>query len=603
MRKVIIGLAILFVLLIAILILAIWNVNTYLEHNRETFAGMASDAAGREVSFEGAKVAFASGLAIRVTGLRVAEDPRFGQVDFLSLDEAYVGVRILPALQQRIEVSGIRLDAPMIRVIQTADGFNFSTLGGGAEESSGETAVEEPGPPAEEGAPLALAIAVLEIVDGSIFYEDRTSPDGLFLVIDEFKTSGTDLALDGPISIDFSGLARSAKEADAGIESRLEGEVRLESLNLMAGTVRLKSPSFHPAIFGVRLEEGDVVERIDSLEIEAVLTADPAKSGYPVQIRSEEARLAGFDLDSIDIDVVYRDSPRGSEIQIDQVLIELAGGSVDLSGDAVLGEPSRSPFDLRTEIRELDSGELAAALLGLPAGMLSGKLGGNIALQGDSLEWESLKRSLRGSLDLQIGEGALEQANLLNSLVGRLLADPGFGQLVAGSIRDVAPDALEGDRTPFEAIDMALEIADGAIRAKDVSMKTNDFALQTEGRVGLDGAISADGTIRFSEDLSRKILAKADRLRPILSDGDTVELPLRVGGTTDAPSLVPDLAALSEKATAGAKEELTNRAAKELGDALFGKKREGDPEDPARDADRDETESRIKEGLGRFLGR
>ena len=603
MRKVIIGLAILFVLVIAIVILAISNVNTYLEQNRETLAGLASDAAGREVSFEGAEVAFASGLAVRVTGLRVAEDPRFDQADFLSLDEAYVGVRILPALQQRIEVSGIRLDAPMIRVIQTADGFNFSTLGAGGEESPGETAAEEPAPPAEEGAPLAVAIAALEIVGGSISYEDRTTPDGLFLVIDEFQTSGTDLALDGPISIDFSGLARSAKEADTGLESRLEGEVRLESLDLMAGRVRLKSPSFHPAIFGVRLEEGDVVERIDSLEIEAVLTADPAKSGYPVQIRSEEARLAGFDLDSIGIDVVYRDSPRGSEIQIDQILIGLAGGSVDVSGDAVLGEPSRSPFDLSTEIRDLDSGELAAALLGLPAGMLSGKLGGDIVLKGDSLEWESLKRSLRGSLDLQIGEGALEQANVLKSLVSRLLADPGLGQLVAGSIRDVAPDALEGDRTPFEAIDMALEIADGAIRAEDVSMKTSDFALQTAGTVGLDGAISADGTIRFSEDLSRKILAKADRLRPILSDGDTVAIPLRFGGTTDAPSLVPDLAALSEKATAGAKEELTNRAAKELGDALFGKKREDDPEDAARDADRDETESRIKEGLGRFLDR
>ena len=134
MRKVIIGLAILFVLVIAIVILAISNVNTYLEENRETLAGLASDAAGREVSFEGAEVAFASGLAVRVKGLRVAEDPRFGQVDFLSLDEAYVGVRILPALQQRIEVSGIRLDAPMIRVIRTADGFNFSTLGGGGEE-------------------------------------------------------------------------------------------------------------------------------------------------------------------------------------------------------------------------------------------------------------------------------------------------------------------------------------------------------------------------------------------------------------------------------------------------------------------------------------
>ena len=61
---------------------------------------------------------------------------------------------------------------------------------------------------------------------------------------------------------------------------------------------------------------------------------------------------------------------------------------------------------------------------------------------------------------------------------------------------------------------------------------------------------------------SQKILAKADRLAPLLGEGDRVTLPLRFGGTTDAPSFAPDLTALSAKA----RDELRNRAAEEIGE-------------------------------------
>ena len=597
MRRVVIGLTILILVLIVAVVVAIFNVNTYLEENRETLTGLASDAVGREVSFEAAEVAFSSGLAVRVVGLRIAEDPRFGPLDFLRLEEAYLGLRILPALQRRIEVSGIRFDAPTIRIVQTAEGFNFSALVG-----QGEAPPNEPSP-AEEGAPLAVAIALLEITGGTIHFEDRTSSEGLSLVIDGFETSGTDLALEGPIAIGFSGRARSAKAAETGLASRLEGEIRLGSLDPLEGTLRLQSPTFHPAIFGVRFEEGAAVERIDSLEIDVVLAANPAKSGVPVRVRSQNARLAGFDLDSIAVDLVYHDTARGSRGKMDQVAIALAGGSVDLTGEVVLGEPDASPFDLMTKIQNLDSGELAAALLGWPPGMLSGRLGGELALRGDSLEWESLKRSLAGSLRFEIGEGALEQVNVLNSLVGRLVADPGLGQLAAHSIRDVAPNALAGDRTPFETIDMALEIAEGAITARDLSLEAGDFAIQAVGTLGLDGSIAAEGTIRFSQDLSQKILAKADWFAAILADGEIVTLPLRFGGTTDAPSLMPDLAALSQMATASAKKEVTDRVTKKLGDAIFGRNHRTPEGDAAGEADRDSAEDLLKEGLGRLLGR
>ena len=581
----------LLVLLVVVAVVAISNVNGYLAENRETLAGLASDAAGRKVSFEKAEVAFSSGLAVRIAGLRVAEDPAFGKADFLRLDDAYVGVKVLPALSGRIEVSGIRLDAPTIRVIQTQRGFNFWTLGGD------EASDDAPQGDVEEAAPLAVAIAVLNIQAGTIMFEDRTSKEGLSLVLEDVETSGTDLSLDGPIALEFETRIRSTKAADKGLESYLSGGVAIESLATMAGTVALRSPILHPAIFGVRLEEGDVVEGLGNLRIDGILPPNTGNSGYSVNIRSSDARLSGFDLNEIAIDLLYRDARRGAEVTLDQVALGLAGGRIDLSGDMVLGEPGASPFNLKTRLKDLDSGELASILLGVPAGALSGTLGGDIDLAGDSLEWETLKKSLTGSLKLDVGDGALEQVNILKALVGRLTKDPGLGQLAATSIRDVIPGALSGDRTPFEGIKMALEILNGAVHARDLRVAAGDFAIDAIGSVRLDGAVNADGKILFSEDLSQKILAQVDGLGALLGDGKQIALPLHFGGTAGSPSITPDLRALSS----AAKQKLKNRAAKELGDAIFGKRKADDG--AQQNSDRDSAEELIREGLGRFLGR
>jgi hypothetical protein len=82
-----------------------------------------------------------------------------------------------------------------------------------------------------------------------------------------------------------------------------------------------------------------------------------------------------------------------------------------------------------------------------------------------------------------------------------------------------------------------------------------------------------------------------------------VTLPLRIGGTASSPTVVPDIRALTLKASAGAKQELTNRAAKEIGDAIFGKKKRGGAVDPDKESNRNSTEGLIREGLGRLLGR
>jgi hypothetical protein len=596
MRKFVIGIAVLSTLVVGALVLAVTNANKLLEENREALAALASDAAGRAVRFDRAEVAFSRGLAIRLDGLRVGEDPRFGESDFLTLDSAFVGVEIWPALFRRIEVSGLRLEGPTIRVIQTAEGFNFSSLG--AAEGGSDSQPDS----GEQSQPLALVIAAFEIRAGTIVFEDQSADSGLSLTIEDFETSGMDVSLDGPLAIAFSGLLRPTK-GDSRISSLFEGELEIEDLASGAGRLRLRSPSFHPLLFGLQFGDPNRIEHLDGVELEIGMPGNSAAPSYQISLGSSAGALAGFDLENLEVELRYSES----KLDVERLAVGLADGKVEVSGDLSFGEAGRSPFELETRLSDLDSGELVAILLDLPRGLVSGRIDGDVSLSGDSLEWETLKRSLAGKVRLEIAQGALENTNLLGSLVNRLVADPGLGALAARSIRDVAPTALQGDRTPFGSAILAASVSQGAVYADALELEAEDFTIRASARIGLDGAVSGKGTIRFSETLSSNILVKAGELAPLLGDGDVVELPLRLGGSATSPSLRPDLNAMAANAKASVTPEVTRSAARKLTDAIFGKKKkkskaeEGEPESE-REQQRRAAEDLLNQGLGRLFG-
>jgi uncharacterized protein involved in outer membrane biogenesis len=613
MRKLLIAVLVVVLLVVGIVVLAVVNVNALLEENRGELTRLASDAAGRDVTFERAEVAFPGRLSIEVRGLRVSEDPRFGQGDFLSLESAYVDVELWPALQRRIEVAGIRLDRPTIRIVQTTQGFNFASLGAtepaaGAPPSSGSPNPPGSGEPGtgdgSTSPPIALAIAGFQIEGATILYEDRTSKPPVALTLEDFDSSGTDIigaAAGEPIVIHFSGLARptAAKPGTdaAKLASRLEGVVRVTDLEAGALDLQLESPSLHPLLLGFDFEEGDAVEHLDGFDVTVSVPANAATAGYPIHVVSSGGRLAGFDYKSLDTKILFR-TPK---VDIENLALGIVGGQVGLAGTLTLGPPNRSPFHFDTRLSDLDADALAVILLGTKPGILSGRVGAKIDLAGDSLDWEVLKRSLAGKIDLSVREGALEQVNLLDRLVERLLLDPGLGQLAANAIREAAPEALAGDRTAFENIELDLAVAKGTIKADALQLKSGDFALLGTGTLGLDGSVDGTGRVRLSDGLSAKILKKAGAAGPLLGGADkVVELPIAFGGTTAAMTLQPDLAALAARARANATDEVLQDTARKLTDALLGKKKkaptEGQEETQA-DRDRAATEDMLNRGL------
>lgn len=598
-------------LLVVLGVVAFLNLNALLARNRDRIAGLASEAAGRTVTFESASVAFSSGLAIRIDGLRVAEDPRFGKTDFVVLESGFVEVALWPALQRRIEVRGVRLVRPVIQLVETKRGYNFASLGG-------SDAPAEPTAPGDETPPMALVVAALEIEDGTLVYADRTTQDGLALTLGDLESEVANLTGEGPLRVDFSGTLRPT-DGDATLASALAGTLEIRDRATGEGELHLTSPSFAPRLLGIDLSEGADREHLDDLDLRIGLPADAGKTGHPIALRAGSARLAGFDLEQIDGALVYRDA----SLRIDRLGLGIAGGEAALKGRVAFGAPGQSPFDLDLKLEALDSDELAHVLLGVPRGLVSGRIGGELDLAGKSLDWETLSRTLAGHVNLELGSGALEGVNVLNALSARLVGDPGLGQFLASSLREAAPEALKGERTPFELLRLALELDQGRLRAENLQLTAKDFGIAARGGLGLDGLLDGDGRIRFSPELSQKILKKADRFAPLIADGDAVVLPLRLGGKLSAPFLRPDLGALSAHARDVATDELKEKAAKKLTDAIFGKKKnrkkqdgeaaegeaaEGAAADDGTDApsqrelEREAAKDLVEQGLGRLLG-
>ncbi len=199
-------------------------------------------------------------------------------------------------------------------------------------------------------------------------------------------------------------------------------------------------------------------------------------------------------------------------------------------------------------------------------------------------------------------EGALEQVNLLDTLVGRMVSDPGLGTLMASSLRAAAPDALSGNRTEIQDLALGFDVEGGTFTSKELKLDAGDFAVSGAGKVGLDGSVAGSGTFLLSEAISQKLVQKTDALSALQGEGGRLGIPIAIGGTATAMSLQPDLSAL----TASAKRELQNKAAGEVADLLFGKKKkekDGEAaEEGAPPSDRDVVEGAVREGLGRLFG-
>jgi uncharacterized protein involved in outer membrane biogenesis len=239
MKWVLIGIGVLLLLAVALLLAVPYLVNT--SGVQAAIAHSASQALGRPVSFASLSLALLPLPALRLTDLRVAEDPKFGPTPFLTVGEGRLGLRLWPLLRGRVEVTELTLERPRLSLIHESGGrWNIASLG--ARAGGVSPAVKSDGAP--PGRSLLSPISRIRVVDGSLSYQALSRRRG-------GAGSGT------LFTFSLGGLRFTASGTGFGAPIHFDGETRVTP-----GDLRLK------------IEKGSLIPAAGLSLVESALKAD-----------------------------------------------------------------------------------------------------------------------------------------------------------------------------------------------------------------------------------------------------------------------------------------------------------------------------------------
>jgi uncharacterized protein involved in outer membrane biogenesis len=174
MRKLIIGVGVVFILLIGAFIIVPGLIPS--DVYKQKIETQLSKELGRDVTISGdVRVRSFPLIRAKTNGIRIENYEGFSDRPFMSVEELEARIRLFPLLAKRVEIAGFNLIKPEISLERLADGrANWESL---AENQEAETAPEPTTPFARDGRFNSLdpQIEAFNLIDGQITYSDAVS--------------------------------------------------------------------------------------------------------------------------------------------------------------------------------------------------------------------------------------------------------------------------------------------------------------------------------------------------------------------------------------------------------------------------------------------
>jgi AsmA protein len=220
--------------LFVLILLAIAVLPRFFDPNdyRDELVDLVKEQTGRELSLDGdLSLSIFPWLGVSTGAVSLSQPAGFDAPDMLSVAAVDLRVKLMPLLQSKVEVATIILNEPRVHMMVMASGL--TSLDGLA----GEGASEQESSDDVAGAAVALAVAGVELTDGSLIFDDQQA--GQRYELDDLQVVTGNLLGGGLADILISGTLIDSAQADP-IEFRLEsdGSINTESYSLtMAGLV------------------------------------------------------------------------------------------------------------------------------------------------------------------------------------------------------------------------------------------------------------------------------------------------------------------------------------------------------------------------------
>ncbi len=201
MRKLILCGCVLLLVIGGLLVFAAYNLNDLANQNKDQLLAQAEQALGRKVQIGEIGLTFWGGIGARLRNFALADDPAFSSDNFVQAADLQVNVKLMPLLNQKIEVKRVILHDPVIRVIRNAQGiFNFASLSGGDRPDAPPDASDTTASISSGGIPLLVAL--VNITNGDIQYTDQQ--ENTALRISQLDLKVEDLSFDKPLRIELA---------------------------------------------------------------------------------------------------------------------------------------------------------------------------------------------------------------------------------------------------------------------------------------------------------------------------------------------------------------------------------------------------------------
>jgi len=173
MKKFLVVLGVLVIILVTLVVLAVLNLNYFINQNKEYLLTRVEESLGRKVTVGDVETGFTDGIGIRMSDFSVSDDRDFSDGDFISAKDIQVNVAFFPLLSKRIVVRKLILSEPVVTVIRNKNGdFNFSTIAKGEKsEKNGDEKSKSKNE--DQIGEIPIAASNIEIKNGSVTYIDE----------------------------------------------------------------------------------------------------------------------------------------------------------------------------------------------------------------------------------------------------------------------------------------------------------------------------------------------------------------------------------------------------------------------------------------------
>jgi AsmA protein len=323
--------------LIGLIVLVLLGVLLFVDPNkyRGDIERIVEQKTGRDLTLSGdLKLSVFPWIALETGAVSLGDAPGFGPEPFLALKQARVGVRLLPLLRGRVEISTVKLDGVRVRLITDAQGrHNWADLG--AKSSSEESA--------STSSSVIPTIAGVEVDDAAITMEDRQAKTRR--VIRDVKLKTGRFVSGEPFALTFACVLD--QEPASSIRITLQSKV---TADLAQSHYRLDAPTIALVLTGQGYPEKGIP--IDVRAQSAV--ADTKNELYQLEAFRLDAKWAGQGLPAEGVPIALASSNLQANLQqqtleIPDLDLKIAGAHLTgrLKGEDILDAPNiKGPLKL-----------------------------------------------------------------------------------------------------------------------------------------------------------------------------------------------------------------------------------------------------------------